>query len=131
MGDPPSPGGSPSVTVASGRWTAQYASRAERVSPASLLLIRFVVGTLTTVILALVVAGALAAIGADPRAWMLGTYVQRNAMVVGFVMGFAIIPIIYTISEDALSSVPEHLRAGSLALGATRWQTAMRIVVPT
>jgi phosphate transport system permease protein len=87
-------------------------------------------GTLATA-LALVAALGLSALGADPRATLLGTYVQRNAMVVGFVMGFAIIPIIYTITEDALSSVPEHLRAGSLALGATRWQTAVRIVVPT
>src|SRR5262245_691298 len=61
----------------------------------------------------------------------MGPYSQRNALVVGFIMGFAIIPIIYTIAEDALSSVPEHLRAGSLAAGATSWQTAIRIIVPT
>jgi len=61
----------------------------------------------------------------------LGTYVQRNAMVVGFIMGFAIIPIIYTLAEDALSSVPEHLRSASLGAGATKWQTAIRIIVPT
>ncbi len=58
-------------------------------------------------------------------------YDQRNCLVVGFAMGFAVIPIIYTICEDALSSVPSHLRAGSLALGATPWQTAMRVVLPT
>ncbi|MEO1087643.1 MAG: ABC transporter permease subunit, partial [Acidobacteriota bacterium] len=57
--------------------------------------------------------------------------VQRNAMIVGFVMGFAIIPIIYTISEDALSTVPEHLRSASLGAGATPWQTATRIIIPT
>ena len=73
----------------------------------------------------------LGALGLDPRGHLLGTYVQRNALVVGFVMGFAIIPIIYTIAEDALSSVPEHLRAASLGAGATPWQTALRIVVPT
>lgn len=61
----------------------------------------------------------------------LGTYVQRNSLVVGFVMGFAIIPVIYTLSEDALSSVPNHLRLASLATGATRWQTAARVIVPT
>ncbi len=55
---------------------------------------------------------------------------QRNALVVGVVMGFAIIPIIYTISEDALSAVPEHLRAASLGAGATPWQTAVRVIVP-
>ncbi len=62
---------------------------------------------------------------------VLSTYVQRNALVVGFVMGFAIIPAVYTLAEDALSSVPEHLRAGSLAAGATPWQTATRIIIPT
>lgn len=56
---------------------------------------------------------------------------QRNAFVVGFVMGFAVIPIIFTISEDALSNVPEAFRSGSLALGASRWQTAIRVVLPT
>jgi phosphate transport system permease protein len=57
--------------------------------------------------------------------------VQRNALVVGFVMGFAVIPIVYTIAEDALSAVPEHLRAASLGAGATQWQTAVRIILPT
>ncbi len=58
-------------------------------------------------------------------------YDPRNSLVVGFAMGFAVIPIIYTISEDALSNVPQHLISGSLALGATRWQTALRVVLPT
>ena len=56
-------------------------------------------------------------------------YDQRNAIVVGLAMGFAIIPIIYSISEEALSNVPKNLIAGSLALGATRWQTLVRLVI--
>lgn len=82
--------------------------------------------------------GALAEaflLGGDYQGWLrsaLGlTYDQRNALVVGIAMGFAVIPIIFTIAEDSLANVPQHLRAGSLALGATRWQTALRIVVPT
>jgi phosphate transport system permease protein len=67
----------------------------------------------------------------DPRGAIMGTYVQQNAMIVGFAMGFAVIPIIYTLAEDALSSVPQHLRAASLGSGATPWQTSIRIVVPT
>ena len=59
------------------------------------------------------------------------TYDQRNALVVGLAMGFAVIPIIFTLSEDSLSNVPEHLRASSLALGATPWQTALRVILPT
>ena len=77
-------------------------------------------------------SGALLnALGLDPRSSFMGTYVQRNALVVGFMMGFAIIPIIYTIAEDALSAVPEHLRSASLGCGATHWQTARRIIIPT
>ena len=56
-------------------------------------------------------------------------YDQRNAIVVGVAMGFAIIPIIYSISEEALSNVPKNLIAGSLALGATRWQTLLHLVL--
>ena len=71
----------------------------------------------------------------DFRLWLassLGlTYDQRNCLVVGIAMGFAVIPIIFTISEDAFSSVPSGLSAASLALGASRWQTAMRVVLPT
>jgi len=71
----------------------------------------------------------------DYRGWLLGalglTYDQRNSLVVGAAMGFAVIPIIFTIAEDSLSNVPQHLVAGSLALGATRWQTALRVVLPT
>ena len=58
------------------------------------------------------------------------SYDQRNCLVVGFAMGFAVVPLVFTICEDALSSVPSHLRAGSLALGATQWQTAIKVVLP-
>jgi phosphate transport system permease protein len=56
---------------------------------------------------------------------------QRNSLVVGFMMGFAVIPIVFTIAEDALSSVPPALKSGSLALGASRWQTAIHVILPT
>jgi phosphate transport system permease protein len=46
-------------------------------------------------------------------------------------MGFAVIPIIFTIADDALSTVPTHLRSASLGAGATEWQTAVRVVIPT
>lgn len=55
---------------------------------------------------------------------------QRNSLVVGLMMGFAVIPIIFTLVEESLSSVPNSLRSASLALGASRWQTAFRIVIP-
>ena len=72
--------------------------------------------------------------GGDFQAWLLETsglrYDQRNAIVVGLAMGFAVIPIIFSIAEDAFSNVPQSLVSGSLALGASRWQTAARVVVP-
>jgi phosphate transport system permease protein len=71
------------------------------------------------------------AVGLDPRGTFVGTYAQRNTLVVGFAMGFAVIPIIYTLAEDALNSVPEHLRSASLGCGATPWQTAIWIILPT
>jgi phosphate transport system permease protein len=46
-------------------------------------------------------------------------------------MGFAIIPIIYTLADDALTTVPNHLRSGALGCGATPWQTTWTIVIPT
>ncbi len=72
---------------------------------------------------------------ADFRLWwsrVTGfSFEQRNSLVVGFMMGFAVIPIVFTISEDSLSSVPPALKSGSLALGASRWQTAIRVILPT
>jgi len=71
--------------------------------------------------------------GTDYKTWFSThwglRYDQRNALVVGFAMGFAIVPIIFSISEEALSNVPRHLIAGSLALGATRWQTLVKLVL--
>lgn len=73
--------------------------------------------------------------GGDMRSWItndLGiTYDQRNALVVGLAMGFAVIPNIYSIAEDAIFSVPRGLTLGSLALGATPWQTLTRVVILT
>jgi len=100
-------------------------------SAATRSLVTFGLGCVVTFAMSVTAALLLSAAGFDLRGAVLGTYVQRNALVVGFVMAFAIVPIIYTIAEDALSSIPENLRAGSLALGATPWQTAVRIVIPT
>jgi phosphate transport system permease protein len=75
------------------------------------------------------------AFGGNMQAWMDATlgigYQQRNALVVGIAMGVAVIPVIFSIAEDALFSVPKHLTLGSLALGATPWQTLIGVVLPT
>ncbi|WP_036819267.1 phosphate ABC transporter permease, partial [Photobacterium sanctipauli] len=62
--------------------------------------------------------------------WGIG-YDQRNTLVVGIAMGFAVIPTIFSIAEDAIFSVPGHLTSGSLALGATPWQTLTKVVLLT
>lgn len=54
----------------------------------------------------------------------------RNALIVGAAMGFAVMPSIYALAEDALSGVPPSLAEGAQALGATRWQTLWRVVLP-
>ena len=65
----------------------------------------------------------------DAAEW-LPHYEQRNLLVAGLAMGFALVPLIFTLSEDALFSVPAALGQGSLALGATPWQTLTRVVLP-
>jgi phosphate transport system permease protein len=73
--------------------------------------------------------------GGSLRAWLLAefgiTYDQRNALVVGLAMGMAVVPTIFSIAEDAIFGVPRHLINGSLALGATPWQTLTRVVLLT
>ncbi|MGQ9630835.1 MAG: ABC transporter permease subunit [bacterium] len=89
-----------------------------------------------SVIVALTLAPAIEdrLFGGDFKQWLfdvLGVrYDQRNAIVIGFALGFAVIPIIFTVSEDAMSAVPPHLVSASLALGASPWQTAVNLVVP-
>ncbi|MFC0225165.1 ABC transporter permease subunit [Serratia aquatilis] len=63
--------------------------------------------------------------------WLGEDYDQRNTLVVGMAMGFALVPIIFSLAEDALFSVPSALSQGSLALGATQWQTLIHVVLPS
>ncbi|MFZ5446409.1 MAG: phosphate ABC transporter permease subunit PstC [Myxococcota bacterium] len=60
----------------------------------------------------------------------LGLPTRLNALVAGLGIAIAIVPVIFTVSEDALTAVPRSYREGSLALGATRWETAWRVVLP-
>lgn len=75
------------------------------------------------------------AFGGNMQNWLdqvLGIkYTQRNAMVVGIAMGIAVVPTIFSIAEDAIFSVPKQLSLGSLALGASPWQTLVGVVLPT
>jgi len=73
--------------------------------------------------------------GGDMRNWLTNEagidFDQRNAMVIGFAMGFALIPTIFSVAEDAIYNVPSYLVNGSLALGASGWQTLVGVVLPT
>jgi phosphate transport system permease protein len=113
----------PRLRRASAGWSRGRAGRID--------LFKFGIVIAAVFVLALAMARTCDGLGLDPRGGVLDTYVQRNALIVGFVMAFAIIPIVYTLAEDALSSVPAHLRLASLGAGATPWQTAARVVVPT
>jgi phosphate transport system permease protein len=109
----------------------KYGSDWSRLRWALFDLLKFLAATFIAVAVAYLAGTLLNAVGWDPRGSFVGTYVQRNALIVGFVMGFAVIPLIYTIADDALSTVPAHLRSASLGAGATPWQTAFRIIIPT
>ncbi|MEW5756343.1 MAG: ABC transporter permease subunit [Pseudomonadota bacterium] len=71
----------------------------------------------------------------DIRSWLTNEmgidFDQRNSLVVGLAMGFAVVPMVFSIAEDAIFGVPRHLSHGSLALGATPWQTMVRVVLLT
>jgi phosphate transport system permease protein len=106
----------------SGGWSHQQTTLAS--------LATFLVGVALAVALAVAAAMFLDALRLDTRGGLFGTYVQRNALIVAIGMSFAIIPLVFTIADDALSSVPDHLRSASLGAGATPWQTAVRVIVP-
>jgi phosphate transport system permease protein len=110
---------------------SDHMRRSPRLRAGAIDIVRWLVIVGLSALLAWILASLLAATGYDPRGGVVDTYVQRNTLVVGFAMGFAVIPIIYTIAEDALNSVPEHLRGASLACGATPWQMATTVILPT
>jgi len=72
--------------------------------------------------------------GGDLRAWLDAElrlhYAARNALIVGLAMGFAVLPSVYALAEEALAGVPSSLAEGAQALGATRWQALWRVVLP-
>ena len=65
--------------------------------------------------------------------WLQSTFgwtFRLNAVTAGLGLSLAVIPIVYTVCEDAFSSVPQSFREGSIAMGASSWQTASRVVLP-
>jgi phosphate transport system permease protein len=89
------------------------------------------------IVLAAAVAGPLEhwCFGGNLRLWLAQNFNvrcdQRNTILIAFGLGFAVIPIIFSLAEDALTSVPHSMTAASMALGASRWQTLWRVVLPS
>ncbi|MGD9765115.1 MAG: ABC transporter permease subunit [Candidatus Binatia bacterium] len=127
----------PLLSIAAGAlWQAvprRWRARLPMGSEVALMVLALAVGLAACIALQAPVERAV--FGGNFQAWLLHatgfTYDQRNALIVGMAMGFAVIPIIFAIAEDAFSNVPRDLVSGSLALGASRWQTVTRIVLPT
>ncbi len=123
------------VVVAIVLWRLLPLAYRNRAPDGSELLLLAVVGAVVVAVGWRVASGVetLLFAGDFPR-WMFTEidqrYDQRNAIVVGIALGFAVIPVIFTIAEDACSSVPKSLTRAARALGATRWQSALRMVVP-
>jgi phosphate transport system permease protein len=61
---------------------------------------------------------------------IFGWTFRLNSFIGGVAMALAVIPIIYTVTEDAISAVPKYMTEASLALGANKWQTALFVVLP-
>lgn len=59
-----------------------------------------------------------------------GIVYRLNAINAGIALGLAVIPIVYTVADDALTAVPRSYREASIAMGASAWQTAARVVFP-
>ncbi len=123
------------IAVAAGLWRLIPAGWKERLRPGNELVLMVVACVLVVGTVALG-AGPLerALFGGDFPRWLFTEwglrYDQRNALVVGLALGFAVIPVIFTLAEDAFSAVPASLVNASRALGATPWQTARSLVIP-
>ena len=61
---------------------------------------------------------------------VLGLTYRLNVLTAGIALGLAVIPIVFTVAEDAMTSVPQSLRDASLALGANPWQVSRTVVLP-
>lgn len=112
-------------------WTRRTAVRSTPRTFAIVGCVRLLVTTGLVLLAAWATGMALDAIGWDLRGSLFTSYQDRNALLVGGALGFCVIPIIYTIADDALQAVPQQLRSASLGCGATPWQTAVRVVVPS
>ncbi len=111
------------VAVLAALYTSEFAPRAARevLKPVVELLAGIpsvVLGFFALIVLASVVQS------------ITGSPSRLNALNAGLALGFAILPVVYSVSEDALRAVPRSYREASLALGASPWQTAFQVTLP-
>jgi phosphate transport system permease protein len=124
-----------SVVLAAALWQGAPALWRRRMTPArELSLVSVLLVAVSILVFAAEKGIERVLFAGDLKGWLLAaagiTYDQRNALVVGFALGFAVIPIIFTLAEDAFSNVPPSLISASLALGASRWQAARTVAIP-
>ncbi len=112
-------------------WTRASAVKRTPRGFAVIALARLAMLSVLVFLLAWGLGGAFNGLGWDLRSGLFNSYQDRNALLVGGALGFCVIPIIYTLSDDALQAVPQQLRSASLGCGATPWQTTVRVVVPS
>ena len=111
------------VAVLAALYTAEFAPRAMREFLKPIVELLAGIPSVVLGFFALIVlATALQAITGSPT--------RLNAFNAGLALGFSIIPVVYSVSEDALRAVPSSYREASLALGASAWQTAFRVTLP-
>jgi phosphate transport system permease protein len=67
---------------------------------------------------------------ADHVQALLGIPYRLNTINAGIALGLSVIPIVFTMADDALTAVPKSYREASIAMGASSWQTASRVVFP-
>ncbi len=123
------------VVVSLGIWRLLPAGARRRLGGAADLLVPLFGAAVVLALVAVVIQPLENTLfGGDFSRWLFTTaglrYDQRNSLVVGIALGFAVIPVIFTIAEDAFSAVPRSLVNASRALGATRWQTGRNLVLP-
>ena len=111
------------LAVSAAVFVSQYASRRAReiVKPA----IEFLAG-IPSVVLGFFALMVMASWFQD----LFGLESRLNAVVAGVALSFAVIPVIFTVCEEALGAVPPSYVEASVALGAARWQTIVRVVLP-
>ena len=118
------------IALAAAMYLSQFASPAcrARLKPAVEML-----AAVPSVVIGFIAALWLAPLLERHMRFFIGNhhYDQRNSLVIAIAMGFAVIPTVFSLAEDAISAVPPSLSAASLALGASKWQTVLRVVLPT